>query len=177
MKTNDNQHYIYLRSTRERIPCTEQEFHDYYRDIDTFRKKQQRHGRCMCPTAKRLDCDMDCVTCPFSRAGDTLSLDYTTTNDKGDEKSWLDDMPDMWRTAIPPSSSLGNGSRFRWNWNGAKTAATGTIRPAPSPGRSSVPTAVIFSEPKPGTPQTATVVLSGNATASSKGNANAKHPT
>ena len=95
MKTNDNQHYIYLRSTHERIPCTEQEFHEYYRDIDTFRKKQQRHGRCVCPAAKRLDCDMDCVTCPFSRAGDTLSLDYTATNDKGDEKSWLDDMPDM----------------------------------------------------------------------------------
>ena len=30
---------------------------------------------------------------------------------------------------------------------------------------------------RPGTPPTATAVLSGNATASSKGNANAKHPT
>lgn len=95
MKSIDNQHYIYLRSTRERIPCTEQEFHDYYRDIDAFRKKQQRHGRCVCPATKRLDCDMDCVTCPFSRAGDSLSLDYTTTNDEGDERSWLDDMPDV----------------------------------------------------------------------------------
>ena len=95
MKNTDNQHYIYLRSTRERIPCTEQEFRNYYRDIDAFRKKQQRHGRCVCPATKRLDCDMDCATCPFSRAGDTLSLDYTTTNDKGDEKSWLDDMPDV----------------------------------------------------------------------------------
>lgn len=94
MKSNDNQHYIYLRSTRERIPCTEQEFHDYYRDIDAFRKRQQRHGRCVCPTAKRLDCDMDCMTCPFSRAGDSLSLDYTTTNNEGDERSWLDDIPD-----------------------------------------------------------------------------------
>ena len=94
MQENDNQHYIFLRSTRERIPCTEQEFHDYYRDIDTFRKKQQRHGRCVCPAAKRLDCDMDCTTCPFSRAGDSLSLDYTTTNDEGDERPWLDDIPD-----------------------------------------------------------------------------------
>ena len=74
MKCNNNQYYIYLRSTRERIPCTEQEFHDYYRDIDAFRRKQQRHGRCVCPAVKRLDCDMDCATCPFSRAGDTLSL-------------------------------------------------------------------------------------------------------
>lgn len=79
--------------------------------------------------------------------------------------------------SIPPSSNPGNGSRFRRNWNGAKTAATGTIRPAPSSGRSSAPTAAIFSVPKPGTPPTATAVLSGNATASSKGNTNAKHPT
>lgn len=26
---------------------------------------------------------------------ETLSLDYTTTNDKGDERSWLDDLPDV----------------------------------------------------------------------------------
>ena len=38
---------------------------------------------------------MDCATCPFSRAGDSLSLDYTTTNDEGDERPWLDDMPDV----------------------------------------------------------------------------------
>lgn len=62
MKTNDNQHYIYLRSTRERIPCTEQEFHDYYRDINAYRQKQQYHGKCVCPERKRLDCDMDCAT-------------------------------------------------------------------------------------------------------------------
>lgn len=95
MTIKDNQHYIYIRSTRERIPCSEQEFRNYYRDIDTFRKKQQRHGRCVCPAAKRLDCDMDCASCPFSRAGDILSLDYTTTNDEGDEKAWLDDLPDI----------------------------------------------------------------------------------
>lgn len=94
MQNNDKQHYIYLRSSRERIPCTEQEFHDYYRDIDTFRKKQQRHGRCVCPEAKRLDCDMDCETCPFRRAGDTLSLDHTVTDEDGNEKSWLDDLTD-----------------------------------------------------------------------------------
>ena len=65
MTNQDNQHYIYLRSTRERIPCTEQEFHDYYRDINAYRQKQQYHGKCVCPERKRLDCDMDCATCPF----------------------------------------------------------------------------------------------------------------
>ena len=76
MKNNDNQYYIYIRSTKERLPCTEEEFHNYYRDISVFRRKQQRHGRCVCPENKRLDCDMDCATCPFRRAGDGLSLDY-----------------------------------------------------------------------------------------------------
>ena len=94
MKTNDKQYYIYLRATKERVPCTEEEFRNYYRDIDTFRKKQQRHGRCVCPESKRLDCDMDCATCPFSRAGDGLSLDYTVTDEDGNEKSWLDDLED-----------------------------------------------------------------------------------
>ena len=73
MKNNDNQYYIYIRSTKERIPCTEEEFHNYYRDISVFRRKQQRHGRCVCPENKRLDCDMDCASCPFRRAGDGLS--------------------------------------------------------------------------------------------------------
>ena len=90
MQKNDNQPYIYIRSTRERIPVTQQEFNDYYRDINAFRKKQQRHGRCVCPERKRLDCDMDCVTCPFQRAGDGLSLDYTTVDDEGNEQAWVD---------------------------------------------------------------------------------------
>ena len=30
METNDNQKYIYIRSTRERVPVTEEEFDNYY---------------------------------------------------------------------------------------------------------------------------------------------------
>lgn len=94
MTSNDNQPYIYIRYTRERIPVTQQEFNDYYRDINTFRKKQQRHGRCVCPERKRLDCDMDCMTCPFHRSGDGLSLDYTTVDDEGNEQAWVDTLAD-----------------------------------------------------------------------------------
>ena len=94
MKNNDNQYYIYIRSTKERIPCTEEEFHNYYRDISVFRRKQQRHGRCVCPENKRLDCDMDCATCPFRRAGDGLSLDYTTTDKDGTEIRWAENLED-----------------------------------------------------------------------------------
>lgn len=94
MQNNDKQYYIYLRSTRERIPCTKEEFDNYYRDINAFRQKQQYHGKCVCPEKKRLDCDMDCATCPFRRVGDTRSLDYTITDEDGNEKAWGDMLPD-----------------------------------------------------------------------------------
>ena len=92
MKTNEKQYYIYIRSLKERVPVTKEEFDNYYRDINAYRQKQQYHGRCVCPEKKRLDCDMDCETCPFSRAGNTLSLNYTTIDDKGEEREWLDEI-------------------------------------------------------------------------------------
>ena len=99
MKNNDNQYYIYIRSTKDRIPCTEEEFHNYYRDISVFRRKQQRHGRCVCPENKRLDCDMDCFNCPYHTSGDMSSLDRGRVDDEGEEMSWLDhlqeEMPDL----------------------------------------------------------------------------------
>lgn len=94
MSTNEKQYYIYLRSTKERIPCTEEEFKNYYHDIDNFRRKQQRHGRCVCPISKQLECDMDCATCPFRRAGDTASLDYTITDADGNEEAWVNTIAD-----------------------------------------------------------------------------------
>ena len=94
MTNNENTRYIYLRSTKERIPCTQEEFDNYYRDINTYRKAQQRHGKCVCPANKRLDCDMDCMSCPFRRAGDSLSLDFTTTDEDGNEIRWADNIED-----------------------------------------------------------------------------------
>lgn len=94
MSTNEKQYYIYIRSTKARIPCTEEEFKNYYHDIDNFRRKQQRHGRCVCPISKQLECDMDCATCPFRRAGDTASLDYTITDADGNEEAWVNTIAD-----------------------------------------------------------------------------------
>ena len=34
------------------------------------------------------------MTCPYAKAGDQLSLDNTVSDGEGNEKSWLDDMPD-----------------------------------------------------------------------------------
>lgn len=94
MSKKGNQYYIYPRAVKERIPCTEREFNDYYRDINSFRRKQQRNGRCVCPEYKRLDCDMDCTICPFQRAGDGFSLDYTVSDDDGSKKARIDDLDD-----------------------------------------------------------------------------------
>ena len=94
MTTNENQYYIYLRSTKERIPCTKEEFDNYYRDINAYRKKQQRHGRCVCPESRRLHCDMDCATCPFHRIGDNTSLDDIITFEDGETTTWVEQLED-----------------------------------------------------------------------------------
>ena len=93
MTNQDNQHYIYLRSTRERIPCTEEEFRAYYHDIDLFRQRQQYRKQCVCPQKKWLECDIDCQTCPFHR-NDVFSLDKPLETAEGEEMSLLDSIPD-----------------------------------------------------------------------------------
>jgi len=104
MQTNDNQYSIYLRSTKQRVPCTKQQFDDYYREIDSFRRKQQRHGRCICLPSKQLMCDMDCYTCPYHTPGDTSSLDCGLTDEEGNEMNWLDHlqetMPDLQEPSV-----------------------------------------------------------------------------
>ena len=94
MTNKEKQYYIYIRSTKERIPVTKEEFYNYYHDINTFRKAQQRHGKCVCPETKRLDCDMDCATCPFSRAGDSVSFDITVINDDHEIVAWVEEFED-----------------------------------------------------------------------------------
>ena len=94
MTNNENQYTIYIRSTKESIPVSKEEFDAYYHDINIYRIRQQRHGRCVCPASKRLTCDMDCLTCPFHRMGDMRSLDYTETDDEGNETAWVDEIPD-----------------------------------------------------------------------------------
>ena len=67
--------------------------------------------------------------------------------------------------------------RFRRSWSDVKAAAIGIVRPAPSPGRSSVPTAARFLGLRHGIPTTATAGSFGSVTANSRGNTNAKRPT
>ena len=55
MSNNDKQYTIYLRSAepgKRRVPCTKQQFDDYYRDINAYRRTQMNHGRCVCPPSR-----------------------------------------------------------------------------------------------------------------------------
>ena len=93
MSTNEKQYYIYLRSTKERIPCTEEEFKNYYYDINLYRQRQQHRHLCVCPKGKWLDCDMDCATCPFYRPYTSLE-DTIFTDDDGNEVTRMDLLED-----------------------------------------------------------------------------------
>ena len=94
MTEKNAQRYIYLRAIKKTVCVTEQEFNAYYQDINAYRRTKQNHGKCVCEKAHWLDCDMDCENCPFHRAGNTLSLDYTISDEDGNEKSWLEDLVD-----------------------------------------------------------------------------------
>ena len=99
MQNYDNQsqskeYRIYFKDLHQWVPVSKTDFDNYYRNINTYRRRQQEHGRCVCPASKRYLCDMDCCTCRFHKGGDELSLDYTVTDEDGNEKSWLDDLAD-----------------------------------------------------------------------------------
>ena len=81
MVINDNQNtrFIYIRSTKEKIPCTEQQFQDLYRMAGAVRKKEQYHQRCKCPKQFFWACDGDCENCEHHYG--TLSLDAPNTDD------------------------------------------------------------------------------------------------
>ena len=92
-KSNYNRK-VYLKDLHQWVPVSKTDFDNYYRDINTYRRRQQEHGRCVCPASKRYLCDMDCCSCRFHSGGDELSLDYTVADDDGNEMSWLDDLAD-----------------------------------------------------------------------------------
>ncbi len=43
---------------------------------------------------------MDCLTCPYAKAGDQLPLDNTVNDSDGNEKSWLNDVSDESATIV-----------------------------------------------------------------------------
>ncbi len=89
-----NKHYIRTRSMAEPVPVTKEEFDSFFQEINNYRRRQQRHSRCVCPESERLLCDMDCWTCPHRRDGDQVSLDVPVDN-TDDAETFADCLPDM----------------------------------------------------------------------------------
>ena len=77
MQNNDNQsqRFIYIRSLKEKIPCTEQQFKEFYREATRIRKKEQYYNRCKCPKQFIWACDGDCENCEHHLGYGMLSLD------------------------------------------------------------------------------------------------------
>lgn len=65
-KDNQSKQYrIYIKESKSWVDVNKEFYTDYYREINAYRKRQQEHGRCVCPASKRYLCDMDCMTCPY----------------------------------------------------------------------------------------------------------------
>ena len=86
---------IYLSHEKQWIEVTKEQYHAYYRNIWTTRKRAQKHRQCMCPKSKLWLCDGDCLVCKFHAPGDSLSLDLTSENENGEEYSLLDELADQ----------------------------------------------------------------------------------
>lgn len=92
MENKDN-YQIYIKSTHEWVPVSKEVFKTYIKEIDTYRRKEQRHGRCACPQSKNWLCDMNCHACEFHKAGDMLSADAEMDTEE-DCTTILDTTPD-----------------------------------------------------------------------------------
>ena len=62
-KDNLSQRFIYIRSLKEKVPCTKQQFQEFYREATRIRKKEQYYHRCKCPKQFIWACDGDCENC------------------------------------------------------------------------------------------------------------------
>ena len=89
MKTNDNNR-IFDKQTKTWFEVTPEEYKRYDQWRTNLRKREQYHGRCMCPRQKWWLCDGMCEDCEFHAPGDMLSLDATETDAEGGEFSLLD---------------------------------------------------------------------------------------
>ena len=90
MTTKVNQRQIYLKSTKEWVFVSEDFHKQYFRDVDTYRRNEQRHGRCSCPRNKWWLCDMDCLNCEFYCGSGQLSLDAEMATKNGDHVTLAD---------------------------------------------------------------------------------------
>ena len=74
---------ICLCPLTEKIPCTKQQFQEFYREVTRIRKKEQYYHRCKCPKKFIRACDGDCENCEQHLGYGLLSVDAPNTEDGG----------------------------------------------------------------------------------------------
>lgn len=77
MQNNVNQSKkfrIYLKSSRQWVEVSEDQYREYDRNRTALRKRMQYRGECFCPRSKWWLCDGNCLDCEF-RNNTTVSLD------------------------------------------------------------------------------------------------------
>ncbi|MDU6265091.1 MAG: hypothetical protein E6600_11385 [Anaerocolumna aminovalerica] len=95
MPNNENkERKIYIRSTKQWVPVTEEIYREYYRPIWRLQKEAQKNCQCLCPKSKLWICDSDCAICEYRAAGNTISLDAPMENADGDGFSLIDTIED-----------------------------------------------------------------------------------
>ncbi|MDK2966084.1 sigma-70 family RNA polymerase sigma factor [Lacrimispora sp.] len=94
-KNNDNQRYFPLRDPENPFkvtltPITEEQYRSLYPDIWATQKREQYHGRCMCPKYYLWKCDGQCDLCEY-HAPDTVSLDEPLPDGNGTLGDYIPD--------------------------------------------------------------------------------------
>lgn len=84
---NQSQRFIYIRSLKEKVPCTEQQF---WEEATRIRKKEQYYHRCKCPKQFNWACDGDCDNCEHHLGYGLLSLDAPNTVNGSTLLEWED---------------------------------------------------------------------------------------
>lgn len=70
------EYYVYLPSTKQRVPVNKDVYLEYYRPIWRHFKAARRHGSCCCTGNRWWLCTADCSDCLYCRTGDVQSLEH-----------------------------------------------------------------------------------------------------
>lgn len=84
MANNENlSKAIYLKSTREWVPVSDEVYDEHRREIDAYIHRMRSHKCCRCPKSRWWLCDKDCWTCEFRCGSEFAPLDAPV----GDEET------------------------------------------------------------------------------------------
>lgn len=115
MKTDDNQRYIYIQATREKVPVTQEQFDTYYRETSVYRRRQQRYGLCDCPKRHWFSCDTDCENCYYrieSYKVASLDAPRTENDHRNRPKPQYDEIPEDSQTLEELTSEIDQMQRL-----------------------------------------------------------------